>query len=83
VAWRAALVWVLHATALWAWHAPALYQAALADPLVHALGHASLLGAAGLFWWSGLQPTGHRRLDSGLGVLFLFGAAVRAAAWAP
>jgi putative membrane protein len=40
----------LHAIVIWGWHAPALYAAALADPVVHALDHACLLGSGLLFW---------------------------------
>lgn len=32
------------------WHAPALYDAALAAPVVHALEHATFFGTALLFW---------------------------------
>lgn len=49
---RASVAWVLHAAALWLWHAPRLFEAALADPAIHALQHASFLGSALLFWWT-------------------------------
>jgi putative membrane protein len=42
--------WGLHAAALWLWHAPALYQAALRSAPLHALEHASFFGSALLFW---------------------------------
>jgi putative membrane protein len=56
--WRAAtraalnplVVWAVGALTLWAWHLPALYEAALANDAVHVLEHASFLGAAVLFW---------------------------------
>jgi len=35
---------------LWAWHIPVLYEAAVLDPVVHALEHAMLLGTGLLFW---------------------------------
>jgi cytochrome c oxidase assembly factor CtaG len=44
--------WLLHASALWAWHAPALFQAATRNSAIHALQHISFLGSALLFWWS-------------------------------
>jgi cytochrome c oxidase assembly factor CtaG len=44
--------WLLHAAALWAWHAPALFQAATRNSAIHALQHISFLGSALLFWWS-------------------------------
>lgn len=54
-AWRAlthpVTVLVLHVAALWAWHVPVLYEAALADRWVHHLAHASFFLTALLFWW--------------------------------
>ena len=52
--WLAAPVraWWLHAAALWLWHVPALFLAALANPSIHALQHASFFLSALLFWWA-------------------------------
>jgi putative membrane protein len=47
---RPAPVAALHLVALWAWHLPALYEAALDHELLHLLEHASFLGTAGLLW---------------------------------
>jgi cytochrome c oxidase assembly factor CtaG len=47
-----AVAWVLHAAALWCWHAPRFFEAALARPGIHALQHASFLGSALLLWWT-------------------------------
>ena len=44
--------WALHALALWAWHLPRLFDAALHHEGVHVLQHASFLATALLFWWS-------------------------------
>jgi cytochrome c oxidase assembly factor CtaG len=44
--------WGLHAVALWAWHAPRLFDAAVGSPSVHALQHASFFVTALLFWWT-------------------------------
>jgi cytochrome c oxidase assembly factor CtaG len=58
-AWRAITspsgAWCLHASALWIWHVPALFVAALSHPWVHVLQHACFLGSALLFWWSVLR----------------------------
>lgn len=43
--------WMLHAAALWLWHVPRFFQAALADPALHAWQHFSFLATALLFWW--------------------------------
>jgi cytochrome c oxidase assembly factor CtaG len=46
--------------ALWLWHAPLFYQAALVDELVHELEHITFFGTALLFWWSALHRGGAR-----------------------
>jgi cytochrome c oxidase assembly factor CtaG len=60
VPWRAITTplaaWLVHAVALWAWHLPSWFDAALANNAVHALQHASFLFSALLFWWSVLGP---------------------------
>jgi putative membrane protein len=48
--------WLLHTVTLWAWHIPVLYDAAGADPTLHALQHLSFLGTALLFWWPIISP---------------------------
>jgi cytochrome c oxidase assembly factor CtaG len=70
------VVWVLYTVTLWAWHLPALYQAALEKVWVHEVEHLAFLGTALLFWWLVIQPTGRRRLDYGAGILFIFTAAL-------
>jgi putative membrane protein len=44
--------WAVHALALWTWHVPVLFEAALANEGLHILQHASFLGSALLFWWA-------------------------------
>jgi putative membrane protein len=44
--------WLLHAAALWLWHVPAAFDAALHHRGLHALQHASFLFSALLFWWT-------------------------------
>ena len=43
---------LLHALALWLWHAPGPFEAALRSNLLHDLEHASFLATALLFWQS-------------------------------
>jgi cytochrome c oxidase assembly factor CtaG len=74
---RPAVAWLLHAVAIWAWHAPGLYDAALRSAPLHALQHASFLGTALLFWWA-LIHTARRRY--GVSVLYLFTTAVHTTA---
>ncbi|HEY8492206.1 MAG TPA: cytochrome c oxidase assembly protein [Dehalococcoidia bacterium] len=83
-AWHAlshpAVAWGLHATAVWAWHLPGPYQAALRHDAVHALEHAALLGTALLFWWPLLGARGRRRLDGGGAFLYLLAASLQGGA---
>jgi cytochrome c oxidase assembly factor CtaG len=62
--------WILHALALWLWHVPAWFEAALADERLHTLQHVCFLGSALLFWWSvvGIVARRHR----GIALLSLF-----------
>lgn len=65
-------VWLLNLVALWAWHVPVLYEAALQNDALHACEHASLLGASLLFWRLLMQPARRRRLSRGLDILYVF-----------
>ena len=64
-----ATVWLLQLVALWLWHLPALYQAALMNESIHILEHLTFLAAALLFWWTLLW---NRSLSRGAGTLFVF-----------
>jgi putative membrane protein len=66
----APMAWLLHAIALWLWHLPALFEAALVDNGVHVLQHLSFLFTALLFWWSVLGAT--TRQARGIALLSLF-----------
>lgn len=43
---------LLHGIAIWIWHAPVLFDAAVLDTMLHRLQHISFLATAVLFWWS-------------------------------
>ncbi len=67
------LVFLLYNGSFIAWHLPSLYQAAVADPLVHEVEHASFFGSALLFWQVLLDPRPwRRRLSTEAVVLVLF-----------
>jgi len=74
-AWRAVTeplaVWAIHGAALWIWHLPALYQAALDDGFIHALQHSSFFGSAALFWWALIHGR-YGRLGYGAAVVYVF-----------
>ena len=55
----------LYAVVLYGWHMPFAFEAAVANPAVHALQHASFVGSGILVWWSALEPN-RRRLPGEL-----------------
>lgn len=61
------LATALQAIALWAWHAPPLFNRALGHPGWHVAQHLSFLITALLFWWSVTQTP-----NRGLAALCLF-----------
>ena len=50
-------------TVLVAWHVPALYEAALTEPLLHRLEHLSFVVAGALLWTLLVDPARHGRLS--------------------
>ncbi|MFT0167705.1 cytochrome c oxidase assembly protein [Paraburkholderia mimosarum] len=81
--WRAAsaplTAWLLQAVALWAWHAPKLFEAALRNSAVHSLQHASFFVTSLLFWWSVFGEGAHRH-TGGPAMLSLFTTMVHTSA---
>jgi cytochrome c oxidase assembly factor CtaG len=67
--------WLLHVGVLWFWHAAAAYDAALSNPLVHVLEHATFLLTALLFWRVVIGGAG--RVAPGYGVLLVFGMSMQ------
>ena len=47
---------VLYIVAMWAWHVPAAYDAALESDMVHIVEHLFFLGVGLLYWWQLLSP---------------------------
>jgi len=66
----APVAWALHGIALWVWHMPPFFEAALHSQAVHTLQHASFLATALLFWWPPLG--GASRAGHGSSMLYLF-----------
>ncbi|HEX6006891.1 MAG TPA: cytochrome c oxidase assembly protein [Burkholderiales bacterium] len=62
--------WAIHAAALWLWHVPAFFNAALSSEGMHILQHASFLASALLFWWAALGRTGERSPALAIALLF-------------
>ena len=58
---------LLYAAVMWAWHIPAMYDAALRNSGVHAFEHACFVAAGTLYWWHLLSPIRSRMRLGGLG----------------
>jgi putative membrane protein len=69
------VAWALHGGAIWLWHVPALYRAAVMSEGVHALQHATFAGTAALFWW-GLLGGQYGRVGYGAAVFYVFTTAI-------
>ncbi len=70
-----AVAWALHGAAVWVWHLPPLYEAAVRDESIHAAQHITFVGTAALFWW-GLIYGRYGRAGYGASVLFVFSTLV-------
>ena len=68
-------VFLVQATALWLWHIPSWYEAALHNAAIHALEHVCLLVAGSLFWWAMVRGR-YGRMGYGLAVVYVFLTAV-------
>jgi cytochrome c oxidase assembly factor CtaG len=68
---------LLHAAALWVWHVPRLFDAALESDAVHAAQHASFFFSALLFWWAVF-----RRVRTGIALLYILVTMIHAGALA-
>ena len=66
---------VLWVGLLYLWHIPALYEAAIRDPLVHALEHVVFFSAGIALWWPLVQPVPMRHRLTGLAPFAYIGAA--------
>jgi putative membrane protein len=60
---------------IYLWHIPALYDAALSNPALHALEHASFFTAGLALWWPLIQPVPMRHRLTGIGSLAYIGVA--------
>jgi cytochrome c oxidase assembly factor CtaG len=65
------VAWTLHGLAIWVWHMPALYDAAVANEGIHTLQHAMFVGTSGLFWW-GMLYGRYGRAGYGAAVFYVF-----------
>jgi putative membrane protein len=68
--------WVLFAVALWGWHLPGPYDAALRNTWIHLAEHVSFFGTS-LLWWAWVF--GRRRLEPARGIVYVFTTMVHGA----
>jgi cytochrome c oxidase assembly factor CtaG len=77
--WRAVtdplVATILHGTALWFWHMPAVFDAALASEPLHRLQHVSFFVTGLCFWQAALNPRS-RTAGIGLACFCLFATAL-------
>jgi putative membrane protein len=62
------LAWLAHVAAVWLWHLPSAYDAAVADRVVHDVEHLAFFGTAVLFWWPIVQPAPRLRVPTAYGI---------------
>lgn len=69
---------LIQAAAMWLWHAPSLFNAALQDERWHAAQHLSFVFGALLFWWS-MNVAAVRERRPGIAAFWLFFTSVHSA----
>ncbi len=62
------VAWLAHVTAVWLWHLPRAYDAAVAHRVIHDAEHLVFLGTAILFWWPIVQPAPRLRAPASYGI---------------
>ena len=68
---------LLYVGAIWIWHVPSLYEAALANQTIHVGEHLCFLGTALLYWWPICRSRTHPEpMSELLSLAYLFGAAI-------
>jgi putative membrane protein len=67
---RPLVAFLLHGIAIWVWHVPRFYDAAVTNGLAHAAQHGSFLITALLFWWTIIPASPATRNAASLFSLF-------------
>ncbi|PWT97316.1 MAG: hypothetical protein C5B51_31575 [Terriglobia bacterium] len=70
------VAWTAGVGAMLVWHAPALFNAALASDGLHITQHLSFLVTGTIFWWPVLHPIEDHRMAPLGGIAYLFSACV-------
>lgn len=73
---RPIVAWSLGVGAMWVWHIPALYSAALHNEGLHIVQQLTLLLTGVIFWWPVVGPLEEMRLKPLISVSYLFSACI-------
>jgi len=65
---------VAYVGAMWLWHVPTFYNAALEHSMIHVLEHLSFAAAGFLYWWHLLSPIRSRMRLGGIGPILYMGS---------
>jgi len=76
--WHPAMLWIVYGAVLWIWHHPILYDAALANQLIHDVQHIMFFAVSCLFWRILFDPIARLKFNRGLGVIYLFATSLHA-----
>jgi putative membrane protein len=60
---------IAYVVAMWFWHVPMFYNAAVRHSTVHAAEHVVFTFAGGLYWWHLISPVRDQRQLSGMGAV--------------
>ena len=69
---RPAIACLVAVGAMWLWHLPVLYNAALNNEGIHAVEHLSVLVAGTIFFWPIFTPLQSHRLSPIIGAVYIF-----------
>ncbi len=64
--------WLIAVLTLWAWHMPALYNAALDSEGIHAIQHLCFLVSGVIYWWPVFTPLKEDRITPIGGFIYIF-----------
>jgi putative membrane protein len=65
---------IAYVGAMWLWHVPAMYDAALEHGAIHTLEHLSFALAGFLYWWHLISPIRSRMRLGGMGPILYMGS---------
>jgi putative membrane protein len=79
LAYRKAVAWTLFAIALWGWHLPGPYQAAVREWPLHAIEHLCFLATSSIVWWIALDERSRTAAGTLERALFLVASSLQSA----